>query len=49
MPTASVVVMPAQKCLHKAHERIMRGFSSLTGGQDRWLVRRPQNPFVRFG
>ena len=39
MPTASVVAPGAQKCLYNAHVRIVRGFSSLTGGQDRfgWL------------
>ena len=39
MPKLRLAQQPAQKCLYKACVRILRGFSSLTGGQDRlgWL------------
>ena len=39
MPKLWLAQQLAQKCLHKAYERFMRGFSNLSGGQDRlvWL------------
>ena len=35
MPLASVATPGAQNCLYNANVRIVRGFDSFTGGQDR--------------
>ena len=42
MPTASVVAVHAQKYPYEANVRMLTGFNSLAGGQDRlgWLERR---------
>ena len=35
MPKLWLTQQRAQKCLYKAHERIVTGFDSSSGGQDR--------------
>ena len=50
MPLASVATPGAQNCLYNANVRIVRGFDSFTGGQDRLgVLERLENRYVRFG